>query len=77
MLQNVCVYQSCFLYFIKQPFKKLYHFISMDVVPACMSVNHVHVYVQCPRRLERPEESFRSSETGDIDILSYHVGTEN
>lgn len=30
-----------------------------------MSVNHVHVYVQCPKKLERPEGSFRSSETGD------------
>lgn len=49
----------------------------MDVVPACMSVNHVNVYVQCPRRLERPEGSFRSSQTGDRDIFSYHVGAEN
>lgn len=55
-----------FSVFIRQPLKKkLYHFICIDGVSACMSVNHVHVYVQCPRKLERPEGSFRSSETGD------------
>lgn len=42
--ENVCVYKSFFLYFIRQSLKKNpYYFICMGVMPVGMSVNHTFV----------------------------------
>jgi hypothetical protein len=46
----------------------LYNFMCMSVLPACVDVHHICVYIDTRRHTWRPKEGVRSSRTAVINM---------